>query len=89
MVGPGLAGLLSETVQGLAGTLEGVDDVERGDRLALGVLGVGDRVADNVLEEHLQHAASLLVDEARDTLDSSTACQAADGRLGDTLMDKI
>ena len=44
------AALLAETVERLAGALEGVDDVERGDRLALGVLGVGDRVSDDVLE---------------------------------------
>jgi hypothetical protein len=39
--------------------LEGVDDVERGDGLSLGVLGVGDRVADDVLEEDLEDAAGL------------------------------
>jgi len=75
----------SETHEGLAGALEGVDDVERGDRLALGVLGVGDRVADDVLEEDLEDAARLLVDEARDTLDTATASETADGRLGDAL----
>ena len=34
-------------------SLEGVDDVERGDRLPLGVLSVGDGVADDGLEEGL------------------------------------
>jgi hypothetical protein len=43
--------LVSETVEGLAGALEGVDDVEGGDGLALGVLSVGDGVADDVLKE--------------------------------------
>ena len=33
--------------------LEGVDDVERGHGLALGVLGVGDGITDDVLQEHL------------------------------------
>ena len=37
-----------QTVEGLAGTLERVDDVETGDRLPLGVLSVGDRVPDDV-----------------------------------------
>lgn len=37
----------------LAGSLESVDDVERGHSLALRVLSVGDRVANNVLEEDL------------------------------------
>jgi hypothetical protein len=40
----------AETVEGAALALEGVDDVEGRDRLALGVLGVGDRVADDRLE---------------------------------------
>ena len=47
--GRGEAKLHPEAVQGLAGALEGVDDVERGDGLALGVLGVGDRVADDLV----------------------------------------
>ena len=40
----------AETVKGAALALESVDDVERGDGLALGVLGVGDGVTDDVLE---------------------------------------
>ena len=46
-VGPSLS---TETVEGSALSLESVDDVERGDGLSLGVLGVGDRVSDDVLE---------------------------------------
>jgi hypothetical protein len=38
----------TETVEGSALSLEGVDDVESGDGLALGVLGVGDGVSDDV-----------------------------------------
>lgn len=41
--------LTAETVQGAALTLERVDDVHGGDRLPLGVLGVGDCIADHVL----------------------------------------
>ena len=37
----------SEPVESSALTLKGVDDIERGDRLALGVLGVGDGVTDD------------------------------------------
>ena len=88
----------AEAVQGAALALERVDDVERGDGLALGVLSVGDRVADDVLEEaaasarrrergdgHLQHAARLLVDETRDTLDTAATSQTPDRGLGDAL----
>ena len=42
--------------------LESVHDVERGDRLAFGVLGVGDSIADDALEEGLEHTTSLFVD---------------------------
>lgn len=54
--------LTTETVQGTALPLESVDDVERGDGLALGVLSVGDRVTDDTLEEGLQDTTGLLVD---------------------------
>ena len=77
--------LASETVEGAALALEGVHHVHGGHGLPAGVLGVGDRVTDHVLEEHLEHAAGLLVDESRDTLDTATASQAADGGLGDAL----
>ena len=55
-------GSTAEAVEGAALALEGVDDVERGDGLALRVLGVGDGIADDALEEGLEDAASLLVD---------------------------
>ena len=77
--------LAAEAVQGAALPLESVHDVEGRDGLAAGVLGVGDRVADHVLEEHLEHTAGLLVDEPGDALDTAAASQAPDGGLGDTL----
>ena len=79
------SGLAAEAVEGAALALEGVDDVEGGDGLALGVLRVGDGVADDVLKEDLEDTAGLLVDEAADALDATTAGQTADGRLGDAL----
>ena len=51
----------------------------------LSVLGVSDGVADDVLQEDFEDTASLLVDEARDTLDSSSTSESADGGLGDAL----
>ena len=41
--------------------LEGVDDVEGGDSLALGVLGVCDGVTDDTLEEGLENTTGLFV----------------------------
>ena len=62
--------------------LEGVDHVHGGDGLPFGVLGVGDGVADHVLQEDHEHAAGILVDQAGDPLDAAPPGQAPDGRLG-------
>ena len=75
----------AESVESAALSLEGVDDVHGSDGLSLGVLGVSDGVTDDVLQEGLEDSAGLLVDEARDALDSSTAGETADGRFGDAL----
>ena len=77
--------LSSESVDGSALTLEGVDNVEGGDGLAASVLGVGDGVTDNSLEEGLENSAGFLVDEPGDSLHSSSAGETADGRFGDSL----
>jgi hypothetical protein len=66
-------------------SLESIDNVKRCDSLALGVLSVGDCVSDDTLKEGLEDTASLLVDHGRDTLDTTTTSETADGRLGDTL----
>ena len=77
--------LSTESVEGAALALESVDDIHGGDGLSLGVLAVGDGISDDVLEEHLQNSTSLLVDEAGDSLDSSTTGKTTDGGLGDSL----
>jgi hypothetical protein len=77
--------LAAEAVEGAALPLEGVDHVERRHRLALGVLSVGDGIADDALEELLEDSPGLLVDHAADTLDTTTTCETADGGLGDAL----
>ena len=77
--------LSAEAVEGLALALEGVDDVHGGDGLAASVLGVGDGITDDVLEEDLEDTAGLLVDEAGDALDTATTGETADGGLGDAL----
>ena len=77
--------LTAEAVQGADLALERVNHVHGGHGLAAGVLGVDHRVADDVLEEHLEDTAGLLVDKAGDALDAATAREAADGGLGDAL----
>ena len=51
----------------------------------LRVFSVRDRVTDDVLEEDLEDATGLLVDETGDTLDTTTTSETTDGGLGDTL----
>ena len=80
-----LDNLTAESVEGTSLALEGVDNVHGGDGLPLGVLGVGHGITDDVLKENLQNTTGLLVDEAGDTLDSTTTSQTTDGGLGDTL----
>ena len=77
--------LTAESVQGASLALEGVDHIHGSHSLPLGVLGVGDGIADHVLKENLEDTTGLLVDQAGDTLDSTTASQTADSGLGDTL----
>ena len=77
--------LTAESIEGTALPLEGIDDIHSGDSLPLGVFGVGDGITDDVLKEDLEDTTGLLIDQARDTLDTSTSRQTADGGLGDTL----
>ena len=77
--------LTSESVEGTSLPLEGIDHIHGGDGLPLGVLGVGDGIPDDVLKEDLEDSTGLLVDESRDTLDSSSPRQPPDGGLGDAL----
>ena len=66
-------------------TFQSIDDIHGGDGLSLGVLGVGDGISDDVLEEDLEDTTGLFVDEAGDTFDTPTTRKTANGGLGDTL----
>jgi len=77
--------LSTETVEGAALALEGVDDIKGGNSLALGVLSVGDGITDNTLEECLEDTTGLFVDHRADTLYTTSAGKTTDGRLCDTL----
>jgi hypothetical protein len=80
-----LVSLTSESVKGASLTFQGIDDVHGCDGLALGVFGVGDSVTDDIFQEDLQDTSGFLIDEARDTLDTTTAGQTTDCGLGDSL----
>ena len=77
--------LTSESVEGTTLTLQSIDDIHGSDSLSLGVLGVSDGISDDIFKEDLEDTAGLFIDEAGDTLDTTTASETANGRLGDTL----
>ena len=77
--------LSSKAVEGPPLSLESVDDVHGGDSFPLCVLSVSHGIPDDVLQEDLQDTAGLLVDEARDSFDTSTTSQTSNGWLGDAL----
>lgn len=81
----GIRELSAEAVEGTSLSLERVDDVEGGDGLSLGVLGVGDGITDDVLEEDLEDTSGLFVDQTGDSLDTASSSESTDGWLGDTL----
>ena len=80
-----MSSLTAETIEGASLPLESIDNVHGSDGPSLGVLCVGDCVTDHVLQEHLENSTGLLVDEARDTLDSTTASETTDSGLSDAL----
>ena len=70
-------------------SLESIDNIHSGDSLPLSVFAtVGDSITDDIFKEDLEldTATGLFIDQARDTLDTTTASQTTDGSgLGDTL----
>ena len=77
--------LTAEAIQSAALSLESVHYIKGSDGLSASVLSVCDSVSDDVLKEHFQDASGLLVDEARDTLDTSSSSETADSGLRNAL----
>jgi hypothetical protein len=77
--------LTTEAVEGSALSLQSIDNIHGSNGLPLGMLSVGDSITDDILKEDLEDTSGLLIDEARDALDTTTAGQTADGGLGDAL----
>ena len=77
--------LTAKPVEGAALALEGVNHVHGCDCLAACVLRVSYGIANDVLQENLEHTPGLFVDETGDTFHTATASKTADCGLGDTL----
>ena len=54
--------LATKAVEGTALSLERIDNIQRGNSLALGMFSVGDGITDDGLEEGLEDTTSLFVD---------------------------
>ena len=77
--------LSAESVEGTSLAFQGVDDIHGCDGLSLSVLAVGDGITDDILQKYLQNSTGFFVDQARDTLDTSTSSKTTDCWLGDSL----
>jgi hypothetical protein len=62
--------------------LQGTDNVQLSDSLPLGMLSVNDSIPNGVLEEDLEHATSLIMDEAGNALDTAMLGQMTNSRFG-------
>ena len=85
VVGDDRQALTSESIERTSLPLQCIDHVHGSDSLPLGVLSVGDSIPDDVLQKYLQHPPGLLVDQSRNPLHPTTAGEAPDGRLRDSL----
>ncbi|EYU26165.1 hypothetical protein MIMGU_mgv1a016698mg [Erythranthe guttata] len=75
----------TEPVKSTALPLESINHVHGSYCFAASVLGVGDGVTDHVLQEYLQHATCLFIDQSAYSLHAAPTSQTADGRLCDAL----
>ena len=73
------------TVKRAALAFECINHIKRRDRLALCMLCVCDRVPDDALKKQLENATRFIVNQAGNTLHTTTTCKTTDRRLGDTL----
>ncbi|KAK8945693.1 hypothetical protein KSP40_PGU013925 [Platanthera guangdongensis] len=77
--------LTTKSIESASLALQSIDDIHGSDCFPASVLRVGHGVANDVLEEDLENATGLLVDQAADALHAATASQAAYSRLRDAL----
>ncbi len=77
--------LTTETVESAALSLQSIHDIQSSDSLASSMLGVGDSVLNNRLQERLENSSCFLIDEGRDSLDTASTSQSSNGWLSDSL----
>jgi len=73
--------LTSKTIQCASLSFQSIDHVHRCNGLTFSVFGVRNSVPNNVFQESFQHTSGFLVNQTRDSLHSTTACQPSYSRL--------
>lgn len=71
----------AESVKGPSLPLESIHNIHRRDGLPPGVLSIGDGITNDILEEDLENATSLFINEAADPLNSASPRQTPNCRL--------
>ena len=66
--------LTAEAIKGASLSLKCMNHVKGSDCLSACMLSVRDCITDDILKEHFEDASGLLVNETRDTLDTTSAC---------------
>ncbi|KAK7086413.1 hypothetical protein SK128_004508, partial [Halocaridina rubra] len=82
---PPLALLTTKAVQSTSLALQSIHHIHSSDSLPLGMFSVSDCITNDIFEEYLEDTSSLFVDEARNTLDTTSTSKATNSRLGDAL----
>lgn len=77
--------LTTESVEGLALSLQSVDDVHSNNSLPLGMLSVSDGIPDHTLQVVLEDTSGLFVDESANSLDTTSSSKTSDRGFGDSL----
>jgi hypothetical protein len=75
----------AKTIQRASLPLESIHNIHSRHSLAPSMLSVSDRITDDILQEDLENATSLLVNQATDPLYTSPPSQPPDSWLGDAL----
>lgn len=76
--------LLPEAVEGVSLTLESVHDIHCGNGRATSVIGVQDSIMHHFLEKNPEGSACMFINEARDTLHTTTVSETTDGIIGNS-----
>ena len=77
--------LTPKTIECPALPFQGINNIHGSDSLPSCVLSVSHGITNNVLQENLQHSSSFFIDQATDSLNSSSTSQTANCGLCDTL----